>query len=136
MTVQDLIQELEQFDPDAEVRLAIQPEWPFEHAVGGVASAAPCRVEWAVRYPIGDGDEDMEFVEGDVFAAQERARELTDELPEDAEIEVVGQVDGGDWLPMEEAEEAIEDAGEVVYIGEAGQLAYLPGAVAHELGWK
>ena len=29
-TVSDLLEELQQFDPDAEVRLATQPSWPFE----------------------------------------------------------------------------------------------------------
>jgi len=29
-TVSDLLEELQQFDPDAEVRLATQPGWPFE----------------------------------------------------------------------------------------------------------
>jgi len=29
-TVSDLLEELQQFDPDAEVRLATQPAWPFE----------------------------------------------------------------------------------------------------------
>jgi hypothetical protein len=33
VTVTDLIQELEGRDPDAEVRLAQQPAWPFEYAI-------------------------------------------------------------------------------------------------------
>lgn len=33
MTVQELITELEQMNPDAEVRIASQPEWPFEYDV-------------------------------------------------------------------------------------------------------
>lgn len=36
MTVQDLIDQLEDCDPNAEVRLAIQPSWPFEHSVRDV----------------------------------------------------------------------------------------------------
>lgn len=36
MTVQDLIYELGQMNPDAEVRLAIQPSWPFEYDLNGV----------------------------------------------------------------------------------------------------
>lgn len=38
MTVKDLIRQLEDFDPYAEVRLAIQPSWPFEHSIGNVVS--------------------------------------------------------------------------------------------------
>ena len=33
VTVTDLIQHLEACDPDAEVRLAQQPTWPFEYAI-------------------------------------------------------------------------------------------------------
>lgn len=33
MTVQELMELLEGMDPDAEVRMAIQPSWPFEHDV-------------------------------------------------------------------------------------------------------
>lgn len=36
MTVRELIGVLEEQDPDAEVRLMIQPSWPFEHAIAGV----------------------------------------------------------------------------------------------------
>jgi hypothetical protein len=36
MTVQSLIEILEDMDPEAEVRLAIQPSYPFEHSVGQV----------------------------------------------------------------------------------------------------
>ncbi|MGC4957173.1 hypothetical protein ACLQ2P_28560 [Actinomadura citrea] len=39
VTVGDLIDELRRFDPGAEVRLAIQPRMPQEHAVGTVAQA-------------------------------------------------------------------------------------------------
>jgi hypothetical protein len=39
VTVADLIEELRRFDPDAQVRLAIQPRMPQEHAVGAVAEA-------------------------------------------------------------------------------------------------
>ncbi|MGI5207951.1 hypothetical protein ACQEU6_41065 [Spirillospora sp. CA-108201] len=39
VTVADLIDELRRFDPGAEVRLAIQPRMPQEHAVGPVAQA-------------------------------------------------------------------------------------------------
>ena len=36
MTVADLIAELEDCDPNATVRLAIQPRYPFEHSIGDV----------------------------------------------------------------------------------------------------
>jgi hypothetical protein len=36
LTVGDLKEMLEEFDDDAEVRLASQPNWPFEYSVLGV----------------------------------------------------------------------------------------------------
>lgn len=36
MTVGQLIETLEGFDPDAVVRLAVQPSWPFEHSIGRI----------------------------------------------------------------------------------------------------
>lgn len=39
MTVQDLIMELERFDPDMEVRIASQPSWPFEYGIAETAES-------------------------------------------------------------------------------------------------
>lgn len=36
MTVAELIQELEYFDGDTEVRFASQPNWPFEYSIRNV----------------------------------------------------------------------------------------------------
>lgn len=36
MTVKELIYELRAFHPDAEVRLAQQPKWPFEYSIGDI----------------------------------------------------------------------------------------------------
>jgi hypothetical protein len=36
MKVRDLIEYLENFDEEAEVRLAMQPSWPFEYSIGEV----------------------------------------------------------------------------------------------------
>lgn len=33
MTVQDLIEELNYLNPDAEIRFASQPSWPFEYSI-------------------------------------------------------------------------------------------------------
>jgi hypothetical protein len=38
MTVAELIQELEYMDPNAEVRFASQPNWPFEYDIESVTS--------------------------------------------------------------------------------------------------
>jgi hypothetical protein len=39
MTVQELIDELEVFDPEAEVRFLAQPSWPFEYTIAAVVEA-------------------------------------------------------------------------------------------------
>ena len=38
MTVADLIWQLEQMNPEAEVRFASQPSWPFENDIDSVVS--------------------------------------------------------------------------------------------------
>jgi hypothetical protein len=35
MTVQELIEELSYVNPDAEIRFASQPSWPFEYSFSG-----------------------------------------------------------------------------------------------------
>lgn len=39
MTVRDLIEELECFDDDTEVRFLAQPSWPFEYTIEAVVEA-------------------------------------------------------------------------------------------------
>jgi hypothetical protein len=41
MTVQELMRELEGCEPDAEVRIAQQPSWPFEYSISQVVEAKP-----------------------------------------------------------------------------------------------
>lgn len=41
MNVQDLISELQQFDPGSEVRFASQPSWPFEYSISAVITIEP-----------------------------------------------------------------------------------------------
>ncbi|MGH3784225.1 MAG: hypothetical protein ACRDRO_27300 [Pseudonocardiaceae bacterium] len=36
-TVGDLIAALQGYDPDTRIRIAIQPGWPFEYTISGVA---------------------------------------------------------------------------------------------------
>ena len=38
MTAKDLIEILQDMDPNTEVRLAIQPNYPFEHSIDGIAT--------------------------------------------------------------------------------------------------
>lgn len=53
MNVSELIEILEDMDQDAEVRLAFQPNWPFEHSIGQVADMSQaesyceeCEILW------------------------------------------------------------------------------------------
>ncbi|MER0443035.1 hypothetical protein ABR738_00340 [Streptomyces sp. Edi4] len=39
MTVAELIEQLEGVDPDAPIRLAMQPRYPFEYTIGQVVEA-------------------------------------------------------------------------------------------------
>ncbi|MFC8570671.1 hypothetical protein ACFUIW_33440 [Streptomyces sp. NPDC057245] len=39
MTVAELIEQLEEMDPEATVRLAIQPTYPFEHSLAKAVQA-------------------------------------------------------------------------------------------------
>lgn len=81
MTVRELRRVLfEVEDQDAEVRLAFQPNWPFEHSIGTIREVS-----------------------------------LEDENVYD-----------------EEGDEYVE---KVVYIGEGGQLGYLPNRAKQELEW-
>lgn len=45
MTVQELIERLQECDPDAEVRIMSQESWPFENAISGVAVREDFAVE-------------------------------------------------------------------------------------------
>ncbi|MFF2571057.1 hypothetical protein [Streptomyces sp. NPDC058084] len=51
MTVAELIKQLEQVDPEAQVRLATQPNYPFEYTLGEVVE-----VEDGICY-IGQGEQ-------------------------------------------------------------------------------
>ena len=46
MTVRELIDILEGFDGDMEVRIAEQPNWPFEYSIAGIAEFNPNEDDW------------------------------------------------------------------------------------------
>jgi hypothetical protein len=113
MKVQELVQELEQFDPDAEVRLAFQPSWPLQYHVGGVAEDGG-HVHTVDIHEDEDGRE--------YFCTDEDCPtgETWDEEPRDWQL---GRADGP----------------KVVYVAEAGQVSdapYLPGSASTALGWR
>lgn len=103
-TLQSFQQELG-YDADPEVRLAIQPQWSFEHSIDAVALVtAPPTMSYAAYEALSEDEQE---------SADERA-------------------DRDELLLLEEDEEAPEP---IVYIGEGGQVGYLPGNAARELGW-
>ena len=85
MTVQELIEMLEDQPQDAEVRLAFQPSWPLEYRVSGVAGPIEMRNQLLMD-ELDDDDDDGEL-----------------------EAKALDEVDC-----------------DVVYIGEGGQIGYLP----------
>jgi hypothetical protein len=99
MTVAELIAELQGMNPDAEVRLAHQPQWPFEHEAATVAEV-PAFTECAVC---------SSPVEGDDAVCQECAEEHDPkDLPTEPGAEHAGFVyiaDGSQigYLPTEAA---------------------------------
>ena len=60
MTVAELIEALECYDVETEVRLATQKHWPFEYSIGEVVSAQPLSH---------DGESDVAYV---VYLAEDR----------------------------------------------------------------
>lgn len=105
-TVGQLLEELENYDPEAKIRWAAQPSWPFEYSLGTV-----------VEVTLADLDgEDIECLEEeleDPDTEEDRRQEIRDVI-----------------------REANDNAETIVYIGEGQQERYLPGHAASELGWK
>lgn len=114
MTVQDLIEALEDFESDTEVRLAHQPSWPFEYSIDSVVEADP--------------DEEYEMFPATIdgvqqYEVRDQDREVLFEAPTKEECE--------SWIA-----EQLDGESKCVYIGEGAQLGYLPGFASKALGWK
>ena len=81
MTVNELIERLRECDPDAEVRIMMQENWPFENAISGVAvreeMVAECDCDHRFNEPHEEGcaaEPEDEFEDGlqgnDVFIVE------------------------------------------------------------------
>ena len=69
MTVQELISELEQMNPEAEVFIASQPEWPFEYDVEQVKEIHRDDCDPDEPMPMGDEQESIVYIaEGEQLA--------------------------------------------------------------------
>ncbi len=66
MTAQQLMNMLEDLDPDTEVRFASQPHWPFEYDIVGVVLASELRREEGgdvgYRPPFSDPNADVLYL--------------------------------------------------------------------------
>jgi hypothetical protein len=71
VNVAELIEELEQMDPEAEVRLAIQPGWPFQHTIAGVYDV-PAKDPSGEPNPDQYSEDNLEQYEDDWDAWEER----------------------------------------------------------------
>lgn len=70
MTVSELIEQLEDFDPDTEVRLGTQPAWPMQFGVAGVVHTSQLDAE-LVEHLAGDPNAEVVWIlEGYVVASQ------------------------------------------------------------------
>lgn len=111
MTLNELIEQLtalqeELGNEDPEVRLAIQPQWAFEHSIDQVVLPNRPRIITASEFEAMSEEE------------QERANEAADR-------DEVTFLDDGEQAPDR-----------VIYIGEGRQVGYLPGEASRALGWR
>jgi hypothetical protein len=67
MQVRDLIELLEDQDPEAEVLIMTQESWPFENAIAGVAAR-----EEIVECDAGEGEREEGTAPNDVFIVEGR----------------------------------------------------------------
>ena len=59
MTVADLMELLENADPEAEVRLAMQPSYPLQHKIRGVVTHEDLDLEEALEDDDEDGPDEL-----------------------------------------------------------------------------
>lgn len=127
MTASELISLLEDLDPDTEVRLAMQPSWPFEYSIErGVLVDAAMPAE----------DDDLLWTDGEGF--QYRAHVL--ETYTDGRIKLCYPSLLG--TPIYETVSFADfcrntgrESEPVFFLAEGSQLGYLGGAAKGELGW-
>jgi hypothetical protein len=146
MKVSDLIAKLEDFDPDAEVKLAVQPEWAFQHSVEDCVEVTPSLdgLVWGIFYEMGDDEEFEEAERNTRMSAYDKYTnvkyDIDRNLKDGAEMEITGVRFGalykGEEIDATKAEELEMDQQSVVFISEAGQDCYLPEAAAETLGWS
>jgi hypothetical protein len=144
MKVQELIHLLEDLNPDSDVKLAIQPQWAFQHSISDVIEVedTPDGLIWGVVTIDRDNEHDFEESEVNTHAAatdhcsnlKYDMRRNGDESP--IKVAYVGALENGDLISEEDALELCEDMPSTVFIAEGGQDCYLPETVNERLGWS
>ena len=65
MKVQTLLELLQECDPAANLSLCMQPNWPMEHSIAGIATRQDCRLRSGyIRYLDGAEPGDILIVDG------------------------------------------------------------------------
>jgi hypothetical protein len=125
MNVEELIERLEEMDPNAEVRFAAQPHYPMEYSIGQVVEVDTAEL------PHEEIDEIREMVRSSVDEGELDISELgvtIEELIEKRKQERNEQEQRRNW--------GGEGLGPVVYISEETQVGYLNSRASEELGWR
>lgn len=139
MTVQDLINSLSEMNPNSQVRLAVQPSYPFAHRIDRAVEVLETidGLTWGVFYNnIEDADEEFNESETNTEdAAFDDLYRFREELHDELDQLKVGAIYKGKEVSLQEAREISRNAPTVVYIGEGGQIEYLDSNAKNELGW-
>jgi hypothetical protein len=145
MNVQELIDTLSDMNPESEVKLAVQPEWAFQHRVGEVVEV-PGQIDglrWGVKITYIDDEKESEFEEAEAntdAAAFDLRMDLAS--PHHRMIEngiqsvEIAAILRGQLITKEQAEALVRDEDPIVYLSDGGQEKYLPEAAAETLGWS
>jgi hypothetical protein len=108
MTVGDLLRELDGLDENIEVRLAMQPSWPFEYSIHGTYLRLKAK---SLKR-----DEELEAMSDDERERYEQ------------------QCENGVYADPEDPSQ--RDLFEpILYLTEGSQLGYLPGIVKDHIDW-
>lgn len=144
MNVQELIDTLEEMNPEAEVKLAIQPSWAFQHGVGDVVEIEN-QVEglkWGVKisYPGDDKEDEFEESEANTHAS---AFDLSMDLGSPHERMIANGIESvevaacvrGEVMNADQARSLNTDEATTVFLSDGGQEEYLNEAAQETLGW-
>lgn len=146
MNVQELIDMLEDMNPESNVKLAVQPEWAFQHRVGEVVEI-PGTIDglrWGVKIRYADDtnmDEEFEESEANTSAS---AFDLRMDLASPHERMKANGIESvevaaclrGEVMTQSQAEALCEDEPSIVFLSDGGQESYLSEAASETLGWS